>query len=626
MDPQKHKMKTSSDAAEKITVEKKSFVSKKPINKEHSGNDQVKVKSKKKLLKKVIYIEIDDEITSIYDRLKNIKTPSIYLVVPKRALIFQSIVNLKILKEKISILDKKIYIITNDTTGTHLAQKCGLDVYSSFENGEQPSLIESDFTENPSDITPLKASVNAIDEKVPTRRDDKKWSIVELIRKSQRPGGMQIIESGFKKIISKNKDKTKGVKSKLVLVAPNRQALISLIILTTLILFIISYIALPGATITVSPKQNTLPITQNIVLADSKANQAEIDAHLSPNVIPSYSISKRISKVLTYKATGKEPHGSDATGTVTVINEFPDERALLIKTQFQTKDGLIFRSTRAINVPAAKNGKFGTAHVDVVADKLDPTNQIIGERGNIGPSKFIIPKLSPESQKKLYAESRTAFSGGTTEATTYVTTQDIEAARTKMVADLKAAAEAELEANVRELNESQKTNLALLKGSKAIQINEPQVTIPPHIENKKTEDFEVRGEVIATGVAYSKDDLLTILKGFLTTHHSPEKRLVYIRDDSLSYSINEIDEVNKKIHLAATLEGIEEFNISTDEENKERFVQKIREHVINKNIQDAKAYIQNLREIDKVSINMWPAWSPTLPGIPENIRVEIKRE
>ena len=50
--------------------------------------------------RKILYLEIDDEITTIFDRLKKVAAKEIYLVVPKRATLLQSIVNLKILKRK----------------------------------------------------------------------------------------------------------------------------------------------------------------------------------------------------------------------------------------------------------------------------------------------------------------------------------------------------------------------------------------------------------------------------------------------------------------------------------------------------------------------------------------------
>ena len=35
-----------------------------------------------------------------------------------------------------------------------------------------------------------------------------------------------------------------------------------------------------------------------------------------------------------------------------------------------------------------------------------------------------------------------------------------------------------------------------------------------------------------------------------------------------------------------------------------------------------KKHIQNLPEVNSVEIKIWPSWSPTIPSLPENIRIK----
>jgi hypothetical protein len=151
------------------------------------------------------------------------------------------------------------------------------------------------------------------------------------------------------------------------------------------------------------------------------------------------------------------------------------------------------------------------------------------------------------------------------------------------------------------------------------------VVIPATLEGQKLESFDVQGEIVATGTAYNLDELLTILKTELKLKKNPQKRLVYTDDGSLTTRIVENDKANKKIKITATLKGIEEYEISPDKENGDRLIKKIKDHVVGKKIDEAETYIQNLPEIDKVEVESWPAWAPTLPGIPDNIKIEIKR-
>lgn len=610
-----------------VTVAKKGIMATKRINASDSKEDNKQVATKKKkglALKKVLYLEIDDEVTTIYDRLKTLKMKNVYIVVPKRAILFQSIVNLKILKRKAEDLEKNIYIITNDQNGIHLANKIGLTVYDKLEGHEHPSLVSGKFADDQANITPLKASINTLEDETPTRRSEKKFSISDLIRRDKK-SKFTVLQSGFGK---KNKNEKKGDnRGKLVLVAPNRQALVSLVIVTVIILLTITYVALPGATIALTPKSSVLKTSTNITLADIEANRAELDTHPF-HIIPSYSVSKKIQKVLTYQTTGKEFKGENATGTITIINSSANEWPLVAKTRFQTGAGLVFRSQGAVTVPAATTNAPGKVDIQVTADEMDTYNQPIGEKGNIGPTTFFLPGLSAENQKKLYAENKTAFTGGKTVVIKNILKEDIEAARVKMAEDLKAAAQAELQAYVKERNDSQKTNLVLLTGTDAIKTSDPKITIPSNLEGQKLETFEVKGEIVATGTAYSKDELLSILKTELKLKKNPEKKLVYIDEESFTYRIlppEPTDQSSKKIKITATIQGIEEFEISPEKENGERFIKKIKDHVMGKEIKEAEGYIQNLPEIDKVAIDSWPAWAPTLPGIPDNIKIEIRR-
>jgi hypothetical protein len=396
------------------------------------------------------------------------------------------------------------------------------------------------------------------------------------------------------------------------------------VIVSLIILLTITYIALPGATVALTPKSNILTTTVNVTLADIEANRAELDTH-PLREIPSYQLTKKIEKVITYQSTGKDFKGINSRGTLTVSNTTNSPWPLVAKTRFQTDDGIVFRIEKAITVPAAKDGKPGTLNTEVVADPLDAYQKVIGDRGNIKPSKMFLPGLSSDNQSKIYAENKADFTGGKTDVTKLISKEDLEAARKKMVDDLKASAQPELQTMVKERNESQKTNLVLLTGTDAIQVSDPVVTIPSNLEGQKLESFEVKGQVVATGTAYSKDELLEILKTELKLKKNPEKRLTYIDEDSFTYRIMENDKAGKKIKITSTIKGIEEYEISPEKENGERLIRKIKEHIVSKKIDEAEGYIQNLPEIDKVHIESWPAWAPTLPGLPDNIKVEVKK-
>ena len=83
---------------------------------------------------KTIYIDIDEEITSIVDGLRNASAKEVVIVVPKRAMLIQSIVNLKLLKKEAERLKKEIVIATQDKLGKLLVEKAGIETEQKLEN------------------------------------------------------------------------------------------------------------------------------------------------------------------------------------------------------------------------------------------------------------------------------------------------------------------------------------------------------------------------------------------------------------------------------------------------------------------------------------------------------------
>ncbi|MDD3861360.1 MAG: hypothetical protein PHP74_00475 [Candidatus Gracilibacteria bacterium] len=571
--------------------------------------------------RKVVYAEIDDEITSIYDKIRNIKAVDVYVVLPKRAAIFQSIINLKILKRKAEKLGKSVYFVTNDKNGTYLATQVGITVYDRSAEGK-PSLFSAESSDEKLRITPLKATVNSVEDDTPTRTNERKLSISELLRKNK--GGEKTVDVTK---LQTPKIKEKKDKPKFVIVAPNRHALIGLVVLSVFVLLTIIYIALPGATIYLTPSASVLEKSVNITLADFQRNKTELDTR-PPQMIASYPLSITTKKSLKFVPTGKKfsERGSNASGKITIINTTNQEWPLIPQTRFQTDDGIVFRIPTGVTVPRATNQGAGKVQAFVVADPIDAYGAIVGERGNIEPTKFFLPGLKDDSRSKLYGESAENMSGGVTDYISYISKEDIEAARAKLRADLIKSSIEELRQAVAEKTKlvENSTVYTLLEGDKAVKTGEVKISIADDLEGKELKEFDISGEVSVSGVYYERDAMLEILKNELLLKKSPQKDLIRVNEDSTNYRIFEWDEDRGKIKMTANIKGIEQFAIDPNKENGQRLLNKIRDHIAGKDIESARLYMQNLPEINKVEIQSWPMWAPTIPKLHDNIKFEIR--
>lgn len=573
--------------------------------------------------KKVVYAEIDDEVTTLYDKLKQTNTKGIYIVVPKRAILFQSLVNLQILKRKAEDDGKEIFLITNDKNGIHLAQKIGIEVYDKANPEGKSALFTSEGEDEKLKITPLKASINAVEEDAPTRMAEKKLSIGEILRKIK---GRTTIDISKIKTAEKKQD-TQKTKSKFVIIAPNRQALIAMVSITLIILLVIIYVALPGVTIYLTPTASVLEKSVNITLADAQKNRAELETHPS-HEIASYPISTRVSKTITQYATGKKfsDKGANASGNLTIVNTMNSERPLVTQTRFQTNEGIVFRIADDIVVPAADNNGPGKIEAYVVADQVDSTGSIVGSRGNIGPSRFFLPGLKGDNQNKVYAESTVEMKGGVTDYMTFVTQQDLDAAKSRIKDELTKTAIDELRKSIKDKAAlaGQTANYDLLQGdSQAITTGEVQIQVDESLINQQITEFQVTGNMDVAGLYYDHDAMLEILRDELLLKKSPQKELLRINEGSTTYRIFQRDEATGKIKITANIKGVEQYQIDPEKENGAQLLEKIREHIAGLDIEEAKIYIQNLPEINKVEINSWPAWSPTIPSLTDNISFKI---
>lgn len=594
-------------------------------SKEEKPEEEEKSSEKSELVpvRKVIYCEIDDEVTAIYDKLRPVKTKDIYIVIPKRAVIFQSIVNLKILKRKAEKDNKTIYFITNDSNGIYLAQQVGITVYDKTNSEGKPSLFSAENESEEMRITPLKAAVNDTFEQAPTRMAEKKISISELLK--LRRGKKNVTIS---RVTPSKEQKEKKEKSKFVLVAPNRHALISLIVVSIVILLVVVYIALPGVTVYLTPSASVLEQSVNITLADYQKNRAELEIH-PKHTVASYPIFTTVEKTITYSTTGKKfsERGANSSGKITIFNTTSNAWPLIAKTRFQTQEGIVFRIASAVTVPAASSSGLGQLEVFVVADPVDAFGAVVGERGNIAPSKFFLPGLKESSRSEIYAESKENMTGGITDFISYVSAEDIEGAKVRMNDELMKSALAELEKAVvqkTELTGTTKTTYSLLKGDGAIKTGEIKIELPENLEGRETMEFTVKGSISVSGVYFEHDSMVDILKSELILKKSPQKELLRINEDSTSYRIYEWDDAKGKIKLTVNIKGIEQFEINPEKESGAKLLQKIKDHIAGKDIEEAKAYIQNLPEINKVEIESWPVWSPTVPSLSDNIEFEVR--
>jgi hypothetical protein len=120
------------------------------------------------------YIDVDEEITSIVERVRKAHMDELVMVVPKGALLIQSIINLKLLKKEADNLGKEIIIVTQDKIGKLLIEKTGIPIEQRLED------VEGEKWENISEIKIEKEKPYIPEESSPVAKKNSKKRLEKI--------------------------------------------------------------------------------------------------------------------------------------------------------------------------------------------------------------------------------------------------------------------------------------------------------------------------------------------------------------------------------------------------------------------------------------------------------------
>lgn len=368
--------------------------------------------------KETIYIDVDDEITAVIDKIQNSSKKIIALVLPKRATVFQSIVNMKLLKRIAEKEQKNLVLITSESALMPLAGAVGLHVAKTLQSkpaiplppnvGQNVEGAEGDNSDKELDKTASVGELSGLAEAEAIEIDN------------------SVHESEDDNVSNKDnkKDKQGKNKSQKKPKIPNfekfRRKLFILIAVIALLVsgFIYAFMIMPKATITLKTDTKNLDVNMKLV-ADTNAQRLD----QNQGVIP--AVNKESKKVDAEKvpATGEKNVGTKATGEVTIsiacadADEFP---VIIPAGTGVSTNNLTYITNKAISLsnPLGGGGCQFTGSGDVTA-------QNSGEKYNIGTGRtFTVAGYSA-----VNAKNNDAFSGGTDKIIKVVTQDDVNKAK-----------------------------------------------------------------------------------------------------------------------------------------------------------------------------------------------------
>ncbi|TES97480.1 hypothetical protein E3J85_00405 [Patescibacteria group bacterium] len=574
----------------------------------------------------VIYLESDEEITSIVDRLKTTPAGVVTLVIPKRATILQSIVNLKLLKKQTTRLNKEIAIVTGDRMGRNLAAQVGLTVYQKIDQRRIPkkkkpllkkhpevplgykrtskkplTVFEKDKKRVPFvDLSLRKPRIERKPQTTPPPKEAPSTFTTQGVKAEPKP---QVEAKETPKVPKKPKKagpsflKTKALETKEFFSKLNLKILGGFVALSLIILAFVAFLILPSANVEASLNTEEIDYKLGITIS---AQAAEVNFEKS--IVPGKLFESTQEIEENFEASGKRDIGNKATGTMTIINNSGDEQPLLVNTQFKdNKTGKVFLTNSGVVVPGAtvdSKGKKVAGQTTVGVTAKDP-----GKDYNVKEGQFTIIKLSPSNQKLVYGVTEEAISGGSTNIVSVVSEDDLKKAKSETLKKILALAKEEFS---NQLEEGYEINDGLIE-------KQTLSARPSVARDQQASKFSYFLKVKFITIAYKQEQVKQLAKEKVENLTSKNKKIL---EDTLqiTYHKSKLDTKKEQIKSTAKIKGK-----ATEKINEANLKLELK----GRNKEEAESYLKSLAEINDAEVSFWPFWVKSVPSNIGRIKLDF---
>ncbi len=573
---------------------------------------------------KKIYIEPNEEIVSVIDRLIQTDDEQIELVVPSGAQIWQSSINLKLLKREADNLNKSVTFIVLDDLSAEMAERIGFAVKKERELPVELIQQEEDTQEGDMQEEIIKEELaqskeNMIDLLVDELESEKKYkkSFISFktepeIKKESSYKRMADIVIPTDQKISQDKPtffNRQFIKSPLIEKEPKLKSVLKVrikwskfftifVVISLIMACLVGYLVLPTAEVNITPK--TEIITFDLLVVGS-SDISEIDAIL--NKIPIQYVEVTKTKSREFATTGEEEINTRASGEITIYNEYSsDDQTLLDRTRFESSSGKTFRILQSITVPGAKieEGKIipSSLKVEVVADQP-------GDEYNIGPDDFIIPGFrgSPKFAG-FYGKSSDSMSNGYVGMAKVILAEDLEKAENTLVDELKEEVRKSLEEQI-------PTDLKVVENG----LKEEIVDVSSDVKRgERADKFTLEVTTTMKALLFKEENLKNLVNLNLISMISSDK--VPVNDtQKISLQTPVIDWLKEEVSFSLNIE--EKIACEID-------IQSIKENLVGQNEVEVRSYLADQSGIERARVSFWPFWVKKIPNQEKKIKVNIE--
>ena len=390
--------------------------------------------------KDTVYIEPEDDITDIIAKIEKSKEKIVALVPPKKAGVFRSVVNMKLIAKAGKTSGKTVVLVTVDPSITKLAAASKLPVTKNLQTAPTIPTVDDDIEESSTesvDENGKSEESNAPETPEDEENTDEDEEETED-NEEKAPSNEDDEDEEVEEEKPKSKKKSSKSKHRLIEWIKSRKKLSILIavLCVALIGFIIwALFIAPAVDVFVSIKTDSNNFSEGVTFVKelSKENAAEGKLYLEERKIET-------SQEVNFEATGQKNRGEKATGEVSVYAYFPlniQSSVQVSKDEVFTISGLSYKASENVVLTYDGNGKNQCANKENATSLVDygcRINNTVPVVAVEPGTKYNIAASSSgwDTNARVFPYSEKPMSGGTDDIITVVQQIDIEKARNEL--------------------------------------------------------------------------------------------------------------------------------------------------------------------------------------------------
>lgn len=552
------------------------------------------------MAKETIYIEADDEITSVIDKVLSAKDAIVAVVLPKRATVFQSLVNMKLLKKAAEENKKKVVLISSEPAITSIAAVAGMYLAQSLSSKpgipKRAKLSKKETTISSSELEAPEDEVSSIiDDNGEINLDVEPQSKQdETIELDNTTNDAQEVPAGSLAATTVDKKKKRLIKIPDFGSFQVRMWL-GIILVTLLgVGWYVGFVVMPKAVITINTDTSSSTIT-----FDFTAQTAIKELDMENSLVPATLVEVMKENKATVPATGEKNVGEKASGEMTIVNCNKDDEDIFVVagTAFST-GGLSFYAAEDVTVAASNFTGGGICK----NDKSASVGVIAAQSG----SNFNLSSRKYTSENNDLSATGSDMTGGTDTVIKVVSAQDIATAREQLkgassanaLADLKSTLEAQ---QLQALSETLSEGEPSIKNSVAVDTEAAEVTVTQTVKYQML------------GVKSSDLGLLLSSKITKSLNDDPTKN---VRNNGLDSAVYRLVTKTAEDSQTISLQTIATLGPEFDEAT-------IRKDVAGKKRGDIEKMLEARDGVRSVSVDYKPFWITTTPKNANKITIVV---